>query len=120
MPFNFSPGSKESLEFLRVLRSVGRHLYLSDTAQAIVTYKNLQVFYMGIAKLFLYCLFLTTINLYAEMWVMTIWLVFYSIIELVQLKGIEFNYYEHASLWNLIDLSRVFLIASYMIVDYQE
>ena len=42
MPFNFVPGSKESLDFLRVLRSKGKsHLYLSETAQAIVNYKNL-------------------------------------------------------------------------------
>ena len=83
-----------------------------------MNYKNLQVFHIGIVKLVLYCFFLLTLNIYAEQWVMTIWVVYYSVIELIQLKGNEFNYFEHASFWNLFDLSRVVLIVSFMIVNY--
>jgi hypothetical protein len=48
------------------------------------------------------------------------WILYFSIIEVVQMKGNEWDVTEYGSFWNIFDITRIILIGSFMIVDYKE
>jgi hypothetical protein len=48
------------------------------------------------------------------------WILYFSIIEVVQMKGNEWDVTEYGGFWNIFDITRIILIGSFMIVDYKE
>ena len=64
MPFSFTPGSKDSLEQLMTLKAKGMSfVYNSECTQNYVNYKMTQVMNIGYLKLFIYLVYLLTINI---------------------------------------------------------
>jgi hypothetical protein len=84
LPFNFLPGSTDSLERLKTLKQLGMSgLYGSEVAQRFVAYKMTQVRVVAMTKLTFYCLYLLLINIYAENWMLLTWAFYFAVIEMI-------------------------------------
>jgi hypothetical protein len=119
LPFDYTPGSRDSLEALNTLKQQGiSKLYESKTAQNFVNYKMLNVRAIGWVKLAIYCLFLLTLNIYAEIWLMASWIIYFSTLEAIQFLRNGLQGFFQAS--NIQDLLRILLLVQFIANEYFE
>jgi hypothetical protein len=63
------------------------YAYISPTAQAFVLYKYDKVHTLGLIKLGIYLLYLLCLNTYSEPWMMILFLVYFTIMNVIKLSA---------------------------------
>ena len=82
---NYVPGSQESIDFLSLLNEKAGGLspiFKSTTITNFIEFKFGQVKKYAIALAILYFAYLICVTFFCEQWIMAIWLVIYSSIEI--------------------------------------
>ena len=121
MPFNFTEGSNDSIQFLQGMMQRGpTHAYLSDTAQAFVLHKFNKIHTIGLVKLALYLLYLICLNAYNEKWVMISFLIYFAAMNVIKLTTKTITVWDQLNFWVVFDFSRILFLISYVWLSYTD